>query len=96
MWTAAEAGNFARADRVARELSDDLPLIQDDLGWGTGHGEPLEPATPPDVLHRVRWSVELSQPSGSSAVTARNCSMSFIRRTRWRGSVGEGSNPNAS
>ena len=53
VWMAAEAGDYARADQVAREFSDYLRLILDDLGWGEGSGEPLELATPPDVLRRV-------------------------------------------
>ena len=53
VWMAAEAEDYARAERVAREFSDDLRLILDDLGWGEGSGKPLELATPPDVLRRV-------------------------------------------
>ena len=53
VWTAAEAGDFARADQVGREFSDYLQLVLDDLGWGEGSGEPLELVTPPDVLRRV-------------------------------------------
>lgn len=53
VWLAAEAGDFERADRAAREFCDDLRLIIDGLGWGEGSGEPLELATPPEVLRRV-------------------------------------------
>ncbi|HSS43317.1 MAG TPA: hypothetical protein VLK37_12305 [Solirubrobacterales bacterium] len=53
VWMAVEAGDFSRADRVGREFSDDLRLVLDDLGWGTGSGQPLELITPPDVLRRV-------------------------------------------
>lgn len=53
VWMAVEAKDYARANQVGREFSDDLRLILDDLGWGAGSGEPLELATPPDVLHRV-------------------------------------------
>jgi hypothetical protein len=53
VWMAAEAGDYVRADQVGREFSDYLRLILDDLGWGEGDGEPLELATPPDVLRRV-------------------------------------------
>jgi len=53
VWTAAQAGDFARADQVGREFSDYLQLVLDDLGWGEGSGEPLELATPPDVLRRA-------------------------------------------
>lgn len=53
VWIAAEAGDFARAGRVAREFGDYLLLILEDLGWGEGGGEPLELTTPPEVLRRV-------------------------------------------
>ncbi len=53
VWMAAEAGDFAQADRVAREFSDHLRLILDDLGWGEGNDEALELTSPPDVLRRV-------------------------------------------
>lgn len=53
VWTAAQLGEYERADRVAREFSDDLRLLLDDLGWGEGSGEPLELGTPPEVLRRV-------------------------------------------
>ncbi|HET8956474.1 MAG TPA: hypothetical protein VFN18_12520 [Solirubrobacterales bacterium] len=53
VWTAAQLGEYERADRVAREFSDDLRLILDDLGWGEGSGGPLDLVTPPDVLRRV-------------------------------------------
>lgn len=53
VWMAVEAGDYARADRVGREFSDDLRLLLDDLGWGAGSGQPLELITPPDVLRRV-------------------------------------------
>jgi hypothetical protein len=53
VWMAAEAEDFPRANRVAREFSDDLRLLLDDLGWGASSSEPLELVTPPDVLRRV-------------------------------------------
>jgi len=53
VWMAVEAEDYAQAERVGREFSDNLRLILDDLGWGNGSGEPLELATPPDVLQRV-------------------------------------------
>lgn len=53
VWTAAQLGEYERADRVAREFSDDLRLVLDDLGWGEGSGEPLDLVTPPEVLRRV-------------------------------------------
>jgi len=53
VWRAVEAADFARADRVGREFSDDLRLVLDDLGWGAGSGQALELITPADVLRRV-------------------------------------------
>lgn len=53
VWIAAQAEDYARADRLAREFADDLQLLIEDLGWGEGRGEPLEIATPPPVLRRV-------------------------------------------
>jgi hypothetical protein len=58
VWMAVEAKDYARADLVGREFSDDLRLILDDLGWGAGSGEPLELATPADVLQRVCTRVQ--------------------------------------
>jgi hypothetical protein len=52
VWMAVEAEDYARAERVAREFSDDMRLI-DDLGWGPHGAEPLELTTPPDILRRV-------------------------------------------
>lgn len=53
VWMAVEAEDYPRAERVAREFTDDLRLILDDLGWGARGGEPVELTTPPDVLRRV-------------------------------------------
>jgi hypothetical protein len=53
VWMAVERKDYARAARVAREFTDDLRLILDDLGWGKGSGKPLELVSPPDVLRRV-------------------------------------------
>lgn len=53
VWVAARNQDFARASQVAREFSDDLRLILDDLGWGEGSGHDLELTAPPDVLRRV-------------------------------------------
>jgi hypothetical protein len=53
VWLAVAAEDWAEADKVGREFSDDLRLILDDLGWGAGGGRPLELGTPPDVLRRV-------------------------------------------
>lgn len=53
VWMAVEAEDYQRAERVAREFTDDLRLILDDLGWGIRGGEAVELTTPPDVLRRV-------------------------------------------
>lgn len=53
VWSAVEAEDYEAADRVAREFTDDLRLVLDDLGWGEGGGRALQLTTPPDVLRRV-------------------------------------------
>jgi hypothetical protein len=53
VWTAAQLGDYERAERVAREFSDDLRLLLDDLGWGEGGGGPVDLVTPPEVLRRI-------------------------------------------
>lgn len=53
VWLAAAAGDFEEAERLGRELCDELRLLMDDLGWGEGSGESIELTTPPDVLERV-------------------------------------------
>jgi hypothetical protein len=54
VWHAVAAKNWAAAERLGREFSDDLRLVLDDLGWGDGPGgETIELTTPPDVLRRV-------------------------------------------
>jgi hypothetical protein len=53
VWLAVEAGDFEAASRLGREYSDDLRLVLDDLGWGTGSGEGLQLTAPPDVIRRV-------------------------------------------
>jgi hypothetical protein len=53
IWLSAQVQDYEAADRLAREFSDDLRLILDDLGWGEGGGEPLELTAPPDVIRRV-------------------------------------------
>ncbi len=47
-----QAENFGIAKRLASEYSDDLRLLND-LGFGDGHGEPVELTAPPEVLRRV-------------------------------------------
>ena len=53
VWLAAESGDFDRAGRLGQEYSDDLRLLLNDLGWGSGPGRSIELTTPPDVLRRV-------------------------------------------
>jgi hypothetical protein len=54
VWHAVVAKNWAAAERLGREFSDDLRLVLDDLGWDDGPGgETIELTTPPDVLRRV-------------------------------------------
>jgi hypothetical protein len=54
IWIAASKADFATADRLGREYSDELRLVLDDLGWGDGPGvETIELTTAPDVLRRI-------------------------------------------
>lgn len=50
---AVEREDFEAADRLAREVSDDLRFVCDDLGWGAGRGGAVELSCPPDLLRRV-------------------------------------------
>jgi hypothetical protein len=54
VWIAAEKGEYEMADRLAREYSDELRLLLDDLGWGERPDEgAIELTAPVDVLRRV-------------------------------------------
>jgi len=54
IWLAASTQRYETADRLGREYCDELRLVLDDLGWGTGpEVETIELTTPPDVLRRV-------------------------------------------
>lgn len=53
LWLAAAEEDWEAADRLARQYIDELRLVLEDLGWGTGSGEALDLKTPPDVLRRV-------------------------------------------
>lgn len=53
IWLAVRAENYEDADRLARQYSDGLRLICDDLGWGERPEDRIELRTPPDVLRRV-------------------------------------------
>jgi hypothetical protein len=54
IWLAASTGKDETADRLGREYSDELRLVADDLGWGSGPGlETIELTTAPEVLRRV-------------------------------------------
>lgn len=50
---AIEAANYDVAERLGREYSDDLRLLVDDLGFGSGTGEPVELTAPPVLLRRT-------------------------------------------
>jgi hypothetical protein len=54
VWLAAHSSDFATADRLGREYSDELGLVLDDLGWGDGPGsDVIELTASPDLLRRV-------------------------------------------
>jgi hypothetical protein len=54
VWLAARHEDFAAADRLGRQFSDELQLVLDDLGWGETRGdEPVQLSSPPDVVRRV-------------------------------------------
>jgi len=53
LWLAAQAEDYERADRLARELVDELRLVLEDLGWGAGGGGTMRLRTEPDILRRV-------------------------------------------
>ncbi len=51
---AASRGMYEMADRFAREYTDELRLVLDDLGWGDGPGdEEIELTVPADVRRRL-------------------------------------------
>lgn len=54
VWLAARHHDFEEADRLSRQVRDELQLILDDLGWGETRGEgPVELTSPPDVVRRL-------------------------------------------
>jgi hypothetical protein len=54
VWLAANSQDFATAERLGREYSDELRLVHDDLGWGDGPDSgAVELESSPDVLRRV-------------------------------------------
>jgi hypothetical protein len=54
VWLAAKSQDFATAERLGREYSDELRLVLDDLGWGDGPDSgPVDLESSPDVLRRV-------------------------------------------
>jgi hypothetical protein len=53
VWFAIKAKDYATADRIGREFSDDLLLVLDDLGWGEHSAEGIALRTQPEVLRRV-------------------------------------------
>lgn len=52
LWLLIELEEYATADRLGREFSDDLRLILDDLGWG-GSGGSVTLTLPPADLRRI-------------------------------------------
>lgn len=54
VWLAAHHEDFAAADRLGRQFSDELQLVLDDLGWGDTRGDdPVQLTSAPDVMRRV-------------------------------------------
>lgn len=54
VWLAARHHDFEKADRLSRQVRDELQLILDDLGWGETRGEePVELTSPPAVVRRL-------------------------------------------
>ena len=53
VWLAVSRKEFKAAERLAREFSDALRFVVEDLGFGEGSGEAIKLKTPPDVLRRV-------------------------------------------
>jgi hypothetical protein len=74
--------DFEVFERLAREFSDNLRLMLDDLGMGAGSGEAVELTSPPDVVRRVmerlrsaaesRNAVEKKEQSEAEANRAQN------------------------
>jgi hypothetical protein len=50
---AVRAGRPETAERLAREYTDDLRLLVNDLGLGVGDAETIELTSPPRVLRRA-------------------------------------------
>lgn len=53
VWLEASEANYEKTAELGRNFSDDLRLLDTDLGWGDGDGVSVELTTPPDVLRRV-------------------------------------------
>ncbi len=54
IFVAAGSDDFATADRLAREYSDELRLVFDDLGWGARAGSGvIELTATPEMLRRL-------------------------------------------
>jgi hypothetical protein len=48
-----QQGNFEAAQRLSGELSDDLRVLHDDLGWGGTPSESIRLKAPQDVWERT-------------------------------------------
>ena len=53
LWLEVKGERFDEAERLGRELSDDLLLVSAGLGWGDGDGEKVELRLPAGVLRRA-------------------------------------------
>lgn len=54
VWLAAHHRDYAAADRLGRQYSDELLIVLDDLGWGETRGtQPVLLTSPPDLIRRV-------------------------------------------
>jgi hypothetical protein len=54
VWLAARHNDYEEADRLGRQICDELTLLLDDLGWGETRGdEPVDLTSPPQVVRRV-------------------------------------------
>lgn len=54
VWLAARHHDYGEADRLGRQVCDELQLVLEDLGWGETRGqEPVEMTSPPERVRRV-------------------------------------------
>lgn len=54
VWLAARHHDYVEADRLGRQVCDELQLLLEDLGWGETRGDdPVEMTSPPERVRRV-------------------------------------------